>query len=134
MSEPKKPLLLIVEDDEDSRDFLSRLLKKQGYDVLIAIQGQEAIDMATQHQPSLILMDLALPVLNGLEATLVLKASERTSHIPIIALTAHSLSTDREKAMSAGCDDYDTKPIDFDRLLVKIMWLLKTAQAAEKRS
>src|SRR5262249_4106883 len=94
--------------------------------------GQEAVQMATTHKPNLILMDLGLPVLDGLEATRILKASQETNHIPIIAITAHSLSSDREKAIAAGCNDYDTKPIDFDRLLVKMMWLIKTAEAAGK--
>ena len=122
-------LILLVEDDEDSRDFLSRLLKRQGYEVLIAVNGQEAISMAIEHKPDLVLMDLGLPVLNGLQATRILKSSMETINIPVIALTAHSLSSDRANAKAVGCDDYDTKPIDFDRLLVKIMWLIKTAQA-----
>ncbi|MBI1930532.1 response regulator [Candidatus Poribacteria bacterium] len=116
--------ILLVEDNEMNRDMLSRRLMRKGYEVRIAIDGREGVTMAQSEAPDLILMDMSLPVLDGWEATRQLKAVPRTQSIPIIALTAHAMSGDREKALSAGCDDYDTKPIELPRLLTKIQSLL----------
>ena len=118
------PKLLLVEDNEMNRDMLSRRLERKGYQVVIAVDGQEGVTMARAEGPSLILMDMSLPVLDGWEATRQLKADPATSAIPVIALTAHAMSGDREKALEAGCDDYDTKPIELPRLLSKIEALL----------
>lgn len=112
--------ILLVEDNEMNRDMLSRRLKRKGYEVLIAIDGEEGIAVANSENPDLILMDMSLPVKDGWTATGELKANPLTEHIPIIALTAHAMSGDREKALSVGCDEYDTKPIDFKQLLSKI--------------
>jgi CheY-like chemotaxis protein len=112
--------ILLVEDNEMNRDMLSRRLKRRGHDVLIAEDGAEGIAMALEHRPDLVLMDMSLPKVDGWEATRRLKADEPTSATPIIALTAHAMQGDREKALGAGCDDYDTKPVDFKRLLGKI--------------
>lgn len=112
--------ILLVEDEEMNRDMLGRRLGRKGFEVLVAVDGQEAITMANEHSPDLILMDMSLPVLDGWEATRRLKASSATSQIPVIALTAHAMAGDREKALEAGCDDYDTKPIELPRLLGKI--------------
>lgn len=112
--------ILIVEDNELSRDMLSRRLKRKGYDVVIATDGAEGIETATREIPNVILMDLSLPDIDGWEATQRLKQNGTTKHIPVIALTAHAMSGDREKALGAGCDDYDTKPVDLRRLLAKI--------------
>ncbi len=112
--------ILLVEDNEMNRDMLSRRLIKRGYDVVMAIDGQQGVDMASSEGPELILLDMSLPVLDGWEAARLLKSNAGTSSIPIIALTAHALSGDREKSLEAGCDDYDTKPVDFKRLLGKI--------------
>lgn len=114
------PRILLVEDNEMNRDMLSRRLQRRGYEVLIAVDGQVGIAMAQAEAPDLILMDMSLPVMDGWEATRALKASDRTRHIPVIALTAHAMSTDRDKAIEAGCDDYDTKPIELSRLLAKM--------------
>lgn len=103
-----------------NRDMLSRRLARKGYDVVIAIDGEQGVAMARSEAPDLILMDMSLPVIDGWEATRTLKAAAETMHIPVIALTAHAMSTDRDKAMEAGCDDYDTKPIEFSRLLDKM--------------
>jgi CheY-like chemotaxis protein len=119
------PTLLLVEDNEMNRDMLSRRLARRGFTVTIAVDGQEGIDLATSGQPDLILMDMSLPVVDGWEATRQLKAAEATRGIPIIALTAHAMAGDREKATEAGCDEYDTKPIEFPRLLEKIEALLR---------
>lgn len=116
--------LLLVEDNEDNRDMLSRRLARKGYDVLVAVNGGDGVAKATEELPDLILMDMSLPVLDGWEATRRIKTDAQTSHIPIIALTAHAMSGDREKAIAAGCDDYDTKPVDLPRLLEKIDALL----------
>ncbi|HZU12442.1 MAG TPA: response regulator [Chloroflexota bacterium] len=116
--------ILIVEDNEMNRDMLSRRLQRKGYDVVIAVDGGEGMAMARSAAPDLILMDMSLPVVDGWEATRQLKADTETSKIPVIALTAHAMAGDREKAMSAGCDDYDTKPIELPRLLSKIETLL----------
>ncbi|MGY8779697.1 MAG: response regulator [Longimicrobiales bacterium] len=112
--------ILLVEDNEMNRDMLSRRLLRRGYEIIIAVDGQEAIDMAGTERPDLILMDLSLPVLDGWEATRRLKDSEETRSIPIIALSAHAMIGDRENALAAGCDDYDTKPVDLVRLLEKM--------------
>ena len=112
--------ILIVEDNEMNRDMLIRSLSRKGYNVIIAVNGNEALEMVSSEYPDIILMDLSLPEMDGWEATRRLKADNTTQHIPIIVLTAHALKTDREGAFEAGCDDYDVKPIDFPRLLVKI--------------
>ena len=112
--------ILLVEDNEMNRDMLSRRLIRKGFEVSMAVDGKEGVDMARADTPDLILMDMSLPVMDGWEATGVLKADPNTSRIPVIALTAHALSGDKEKALAAGCDDYDTKPIEFKRLLGKI--------------
>jgi two-component system cell cycle response regulator DivK len=118
------PTILLVEDNEMNRDMLSRRLSRRGHEVLIATDGQQGVQLAQEHQPDLILMDMSLPVLDGWTATRQLKALPQTQAIPIIALTAHAMAGDREKCMAAGCDDYDTKPIEFPRLLDKIQVLL----------
>ncbi|MDR0406631.1 MAG: response regulator [Holosporales bacterium] len=117
--------ILLVEDNEMNRDMLSRRLARKGFDVVVAVNGQEGVNIATSSVPDLILMDVDLPVIDGLEATRRLKADTTTKHIPIIALTAHALVEDRTKSLEAGCDDYDTKPIEFTRLMGKIEALLK---------
>jgi CheY-like chemotaxis protein len=116
--------VLLVEDNEASRDGLSRYLRRKGYEVVIAVDGRQGVDVARAEAPDLILMDMSLPVLDGWEATRRLKAGPPTRGIPVIALTAHAMAGDREKALEAGCDDYDTKPIEFPRLLAKIEALL----------
>ena len=116
--------LLLVEDNEMNRDMLVRRLVRKGFDVVVAVDGQQAIDLARAEQPALILMDLSLPVLDGWEATRRIKADDTTAHIPIIALTAHAISTDRERALECGCNDFDTKPVELPRLLDKIKALL----------
>lgn len=118
------PRILLVEDNEMNRDMLSRRLTRKGFDVVIAEDGQKGVDMTQSENPDLVLMDMSLPVVDGWEATRRLKASEETKHIPIIALTAHAMAGDREKTLKAGCDDYDTKPIELARLLEKINALL----------
>jgi two-component system cell cycle response regulator DivK len=118
------PTILIVEDNEMNRDMLSRRLQRKGYAVLLAVDGAQGVALAQAEGPDLILMDMSLPILDGWDATRQLKAAPRTAAIPIIALTAHAMSGDREKAMAAGCDDYDTKPIELPRLLGKIEALL----------
>jgi len=116
--------ILIVEDNEMNRDMLSRRLERKGYEILIAIDGEKGIDVARANLPDLILMDMSLPVMDGWEATRRLKADIVLQGIPIIALTAHAMANDREKALEAGCDDYDTKPIELQRLLAKMEALL----------
>ena len=118
------PRLLLVEDNEDNRDMLSRRLIRKGYEVLLAVDGGDGVAQALLHQPDLILMDMSLPVLDGWEATRQIKAAAETRAVPVIALTAHAMSGDREKAIAAGCDDYDTKPVELPRLLEKIEALL----------
>lgn len=118
------PKILLVEDNEMNRDMLSRRLQRRGYEVLIAMDGQTGVDMARVERPDIILMDMSLPLLDGWEATRFLKAENETKGIPVIALTAHAMSSDREKALEAGCDEYDTKPIELTRLLGKIEALL----------
>jgi len=117
--------VLLVEDNEMNRDMLSRRLSRRGFDVLIAVDGAQGIQVAKAELPDLILMDMSLPVVDGWDATRQLKTDTQTQSIPVIALTAHAMSGDRDKALSAGCDDYDTKPIDLDRLLGKMERLLK---------
>jgi CheY-like chemotaxis protein len=121
--------LLLVEDNEMNRDMLSRRLVRRGYDVVIAVDGEQGVAMARSEAPALILMDMSLPGLDGWEATRRIKAASETKRIPVIALTAHAMSGDREKAVAAGCDDFDTKPVDLDRLLQKIEALLGRAGA-----
>ena len=120
--------ILLVEDNEMNRDMLSRRLVRNGFEVSIAIDGQQGVDMATSQLPDLILMDMSLPVIDGWEATRRIKANDATRRIPVIALTAHAMAGDREKAMAVGCDDYDTKPVDLPRLLRKIEALLDKAR------
>jgi CheY-like chemotaxis protein len=116
--------ILLVEDNELNRDMLSRRLNKRGYEIDIAIDGQQGIDMANSGQPDLILLDMSLPVVDGWDAAKALKGSDATKDIPIIALTAHAMAGDKEKALEAGCNDYDTKPVDLNRLLEKIgLWI-----------
>jgi two-component system cell cycle response regulator DivK len=117
--------ILLVEDNEMNRDMLSRRLQRRGYEVLIAVDGEQGVAMARAEAPDLILMDMSLPVLDGWEATQLLKAAPETQAIPIIALTAHAMSGDREKALAAGCDDYDIKPVELPQLLEKIQALLE---------
>lgn len=126
------PKILLVEDNEMNRDMLSRRLQRKGYEILLAIDGQCGVEMAQTQAPDLVLMDMSLPVLDGWEATRRLKADAVTQHIPVIALTAHAMSSDREKALEAGCDDYDTKPIELTRLLGKIEALLGGIASAEE--
>ena len=118
------PKVLLVEDNEMNRDMLSRRLERKGFDVVFALDGQAAVDMAATESPDLILMDMSLPVMDGWEATRQIKANDNLSQIPVIALTAHAMSGDREKALDAGCEEYDTKPVDFPRLIEKIHTLL----------
>lgn len=112
--------ILLVEDNEMNRDMLSRRLTRRGFEVVIAVDGQEGLNFAATQAPDLILMDMSLPIVDGWEATKRIKADPATAGIPVIALTAHAMSGDREQALAAGCDDYDTKPIELDRLLGKI--------------
>ena len=116
--------ILLIEDNEMNRDMLTRRLQKKGYEVVIAVDGEEGLAKAESEAPSLILMDMSLPGIDGWEATRRLKASARTRDIPIIALTAHAMTDDRDKALAAGCNDFDTKPVDLARLLGKIEALL----------
>jgi CheY-like chemotaxis protein len=120
------PRLLYVEDNEMNRDMLSRRLQRRGFDVLIAADGEQGMAIAAAEKPDLILMDMSLPVLDGWEATRRLKTAPDTRRIPIIGLTAHAMATDRDKCLEAGCDDYDTKPVELGRLLDKIERLLGT--------
>ncbi len=121
------PKILLVEDNEMNRDMLSRRLADRGYLVVLAMDGQSGVDMTKSLAPDLVLMDMSLPVLDGWEATRRLKADAATRLIPVIALTAHAMSSDREKALEAGCDDYDTKPVEMPRLMEKIETLLRKA-------
>jgi two-component system, cell cycle response regulator DivK len=120
--------ILLVEDNEMNRDMLSRRLIRKGYEVVMALDGRQAVEMASGENPDLIIMDMSLPVIDGWEATRQVKAAPATRAIPVIALTAHAMAGDREKAIEAGCDDYDTKPIDLARLLGKITMLLERKQ------
>jgi two-component system cell cycle response regulator DivK len=116
--------ILLVEDNEMNRDMLSRRLARRGHEVILGLDGESGVDLATSENPDIILMDMSLPVIDGWEATRRIKAQSATAGIPIIALTAHAMESDREKALEAGCDDYDTKPVDLARLLEKIDGLL----------
>jgi two-component system, cell cycle response regulator DivK len=123
------PRLLYVEDNEMNRDMLSRRLQRRGFEVLIAGDGEQGVTLAAAERPDLILMDMSLPVLDGWEATRRIKAAPATRRIPIIGLTAHAMATDRDRCLEAGCDDYDTKPVELGRLLEKIERLLGTGAA-----
>ena len=114
------PKILIVEDNEMNRDMLSRRLERRGFAVVMAVDGQQGVDMTRSEKPDLVLMDMSLPVMDGWTATQTIKGDAELKGIPVIALTAHAMEGDREKAMAAGCDDYDTKPIELPRLLEKI--------------
>jgi two-component system cell cycle response regulator DivK len=122
--------VLLVEDNEMNRDMLSRRLIRRGFEVIFAADGQQGVDAARREKPDIILMDLSLPVMDGWEATRRVKSDEATRGVPVIALTARAMVGDREKAMEAGCDDYDTKPVEFDRLLGKIERLLGATKAS----
>ena len=124
--------ILLVEDNEMNRDMLSRRLLRNGYEVVLAVDGGEGVAMARAESPDLILMDMSLPVLDGWEATRQLKAEPGTREIPVIALTAHAMAGDRQKALSAGCDDFDTKPVELPRLLTKIQALLQRPRPAQE--
>ena len=119
--------ILLVEDNEMNRDMLARRLQRRGHEVLVAVDGAEGLELARREAPTLILMDMTLPVLDGWEATRRLKADPATGSIPIIALTAHAMNEDRERALAVGCDDFDTKPIEFPRLIGKVDALLGTS-------
>ncbi|HHH48506.1 MAG TPA: response regulator [Gammaproteobacteria bacterium] len=121
------PKVLLVEDNEMNRDMLSRRLQRKGYEVVFAMDGGAAVSMASRERPALILMDMSLPVMDGWEATRRIKSNPDTQTIPVIALTAHAMAGDQEKALAAGCEDYDTKPVDFPRLLGKMEELIKHA-------
>jgi two-component system, cell cycle response regulator DivK len=116
--------ILLVEDNEMNRDMLSRRLARRGYEVVVAVDGEQGLAMAEAEKPALVLMDMSLPLIDGWEATRRLKTSPTTRTIPVIALTAHAMAGDREKALAAGADDFDTKPVELDRLLAKIQALL----------
>jgi two-component system, cell cycle response regulator DivK len=124
------PKILLVEDNEMNRDMLSRRLSRNGFEVVVAVDGAQAVTMATAEKPDLILMDMSLPVMDGLEATRHVKAAAATRSIPIIALTANALVEDRERALAAGCDDFDTKPVEMPRLLDKIRALAPAGNAS----
>ena len=123
--------ILLVEDNEMNRDMLSRRLARRGYEVILAVDGESGLALAESEVPNLILMDMSLPILDGWEAARRLKAAPETRHIPVIALTAHAMSSDRDKALAAGCDDYDTKPIELTRLMEKIETLLAAGDGVE---
>jgi CheY-like chemotaxis protein len=123
-------LILVVEDNELNADMLTRRLKRAGHDVLLGSDGQTGVELARQHQPDLVLMDMSLPILDGWAATRALKADAGTAHIPVMALTAHAVKGEREKALGAGCDEYDTKPVDWSRLSAKIAQLLQAGANA----
>ncbi len=120
--------ILLVEDNEMNRDMLSRRLMRRGFEVVFAVDGQQGIDLARSEKPDIILMDMSLPVVDGWEATRRVKSDDATRNVPVIGLTAHAMSGDREKAIEAGCDDYDTKPVELDRLIGKIERLLGAAK------
>ena len=122
--------ILLVEDNENNRDMLSRRLQRRGYEVVFAVDGAEAVSQAAAELPDLILMDMQLPVMDGWEATRQIKAAEATQAIPVIGLTAFAMSGDREKGLDAGCDDYDTKPVNFEQLVGKIQALLQLGPQA----
>ena len=116
--------VLLVEDNEMNRDMLSRRLMRRGFEVVFAVNGKDGVDLAKSEKPDIILMDMSLPVMDGWEATRCVKSDAATRAVPVIGLTAHAMSGDREKALEAGCDDYDTKPVEFDRLIEKMERLL----------
>lgn len=116
--------ILLIEDNEMNRDMLERRLRRKGYDVVLAVDGEKGVDMAATETPDLILMDMSLPGIDGWETTRRIKAARESSDIPIIALTAHAMTSDRDKALAAGCDEYDTKPVEMERLLGKMQQLL----------
>ena len=118
------PRILLVEDNELNRDMLLRRLERRGFEVIVATDGQMGVSLAQSNQPDLILMDMSLPVMDGWQATREIKAESNTKHIPVIGLSAHAMQSDREKGLQAGCDDYDTKPVEFERLLGKMSALL----------
>ena len=120
--------VLLVEDNEMNRDMLSRRLTRRGFDVVFAVDGKQGVALARSEKPDIILMDMTLPVFDGWEATRCVKADYATRNVPVIGLTAHAMSGDREKAIEAGCDDYDTKPVEIDRLVAKIERLLGAAK------
>jgi len=124
------PKILVVEDNEPNRDMLTRRLARKGFETVVAVDGRQGVDIARDAQPDLVLMDMSLPVLDGWEATRRIKAAPETRHIPVIALTAHAMAGDKERALEAGCDDYDTKPVEFSGLLEKIETLLANATGA----
>ncbi|HWQ54631.1 MAG TPA: response regulator [Bryobacteraceae bacterium] len=124
------PRILLVEDNEMNRDMLTRRLTRKGFEVVAATDGEQGIEAAHSQAPGIILMDMSLPALDGWEATRRLKADPRTSAIPVIALTAHAMPGDRDRALEAGCDDYETKPVEFPVLLEKIHRLLGKVEAA----
>jgi CheY-like chemotaxis protein len=121
--------ILIVEDNEMNRDMLSRRLERRGYQVILAMDGRRGLAAARSEAPDLILMDMSLPEIDGWEVTRQLKSDDTTRGIPVIALTAHAMSSDRQKALEAGCDDYDTKPVEFQRLLMKIQTMLRSGSS-----
>ena len=121
------PKILIIEDNEMNRDMLSRRLARQGFEIVLAVDGKQGVEAASKEMPDLILMDMSLPVMNGWEATEKVKSNPATKNIPVIALTAHAMSEDREKCIAAGCNDFDTKPVDLPRLLEKIKALIPAA-------
>ena len=120
--------VLLVEDNEMNRDMLSRQLTRRGFDVVFAVDGKQGVELARSEKPDIILMDMSLPVMDGWEAIRCVKADDATRSVPVIGLTAHAMSGDREKAIEAGCDDYDTKPVEIDRLIGKIERLLGAAK------
>ena len=120
--------ILLIEDNEMNRDMLSRRLIRRGFQVVFAIDGQQGVDLARSERPDIILMDMSLPVIDGWEATRRVKADDATRSVPVIGLTAHAMAGDREKAIEAGCDDYDTKPVELDRLIGKIERLIGAAK------
>ena len=122
--------ILLVEDHEEIWDFLTRRLKRRGFEVVLATDGQQAVDKARSERPDIILLDMNLPIIDGWTAAGMIKAAPESAHVPIIALTAHAMSGDREKAVAAGCDDYHPKPVDFARLLVQIAALDRSDAAA----
>jgi two-component system, cell cycle response regulator DivK len=124
----KMAKVLLIEDNEMNRDMLSRRLIRRGFQVVFAMDGQQGIDLARSERPDIILMDMSLPVIDGWEATRRVKADDATRTVPVIGLTAHAMAGDREKAIEAGCDDYNTKPVELDRLIGKIERLLGTAK------
>lgn len=124
--------ILLVEDNEMNRDMLSRRLARKGFDVVVAVDGVEGVEKAQNENPALILMDMSLPEIDGWEATRRIKANDTLKHIPIIALTAHAMPSDKAKALEAGCDDYDTKPVELSRLLEKINQHLEFANAKKE--